>query len=86
MKNLKNFKYYNFSHVRILENIRSMLHAINKYHNGLLNILDQLFVYQINEKSNEKTIREKYDSRKKLYPKGEYIKVYNVSYQISILY
>ena len=37
-------KSYNPSFFNYIENIRSMLHAINKYHNGLLNILDQLFV------------------------------------------
>ena len=39
-----------------IENIRSMLDAVNKYHNALLDILNELFIYETDNKTNETTI------------------------------
>ena len=39
-----------------IENIRSMLNAVNKYHNALLDILNELFVYEIDTETQETTI------------------------------
>ena len=41
---------------KYIENVRSMLDTINKYHNGLLKILDELFKYKIDDKTGEKII------------------------------
>ena len=46
-----NSKFYDY-----IENIRSMLDATNKYHNALLNILEEIFVYKIDPVSGKKDI------------------------------
>jgi len=39
-----------------VENIKSMMSSTNKYHNILLDILDKLFVYSLDETTNKKNI------------------------------
>ena len=39
-----------------IENIRSMLDAVNKYHNTLLDILNEIFIYETDNNTNETTI------------------------------
>ena len=46
-----NSEFFNY-----IENIRSMLSAINKYHDALLNILNEIFVYETDNKTQQTTI------------------------------
>ena len=44
-------KFYNY-----IENVRSLLDATNKYHNALLNILEEIFVYKIDPDTGTKEV------------------------------